>query len=417
MSINPTLHRCSKILLKSVGVSLLLGYFLGASAYAAEDLSDILSKNQNLLFDYELRKNDAQSDKLQRSWINPIMLRYNRDYSEQFGDKTIKTGSFSVSINQPIFKSGGIYYAIKYADALRGANAVQIALKKRQMITNAVKLLFEIKKSTLQIKKLTYQIKKDEIEIRQKRESYEAGLIDSSFLDQALLKKNQDEASLVERQIAKAELEEKFALLSDKNPHTLKLPKLTLLDKNSYRQKNLELKRDRLKSVQEAYHAKMTWAKYLPTLSVHARYNDEDINPLFARTGSGLKEKYRTYGFTLSMPLDINMFADTEASKVSALKAETEVIERQKQIDKEYHLLQKKLTVIDKKIALAKKNEALYRNLYRLTKNLAKAGEKTKYDTRVMYLSLQIKKLDQQIYRLDRQIELLKLYAKVKDAI
>ena len=394
-----------------------MGCLFGASAYADDALSDILSKNKKLLFEYEFKINDAQSDKLRKSWINPIMLRYNRDYSEQFGDKTIKTGSFSISINQPIFKSGGIYYAIKYADALRGVNAAQIALKKRQMIADAVKLLFEIKKSILKIKKLTYQIKKDEIEIRQRRESYQAGLIDSSFLDQALLKKNQDEASLVELQIVKKEFEEKFSLLSDKNPYKLKLPRLTLLDKNTYIRKNLELERERFKAIKEEYNAKITWAKYLPTLSVHARYNDEDINPLFAQTGSGLKEKYRTYGFTFSMPLDINMFADTEASKVSALKAKTELIEKQKQIDKEYHILQKKLRVIDKKIALAKKNEALYRNLYRLTKNLAKAGEKTKYDVEMMYLSLQIKKLDQQIYRIDRQIELLKLYAKVKNAI
>ena len=385
--------------------------------FAEERLSDILSNNQNLLFEYDFRNNAAQSDKLQKSWINPVMLRYSRDYSEQFGAKTIKTGSFSVSIDQPIFRSGGIYYAIKYAQALRGANAAQIALKKREVITQAVKLLFEIRKSELEIKKLRLMIKNDAIDIRQKRESYRAGLLDSSFLDQALLKKNQDEASLLELQINKAELEEKFSLLSDKDPHTLKLPKLRLIDRKVYSRQNLELERDRLKAVQEAYNAKITWAKYLPTLSVHARYTDEDINPLFARTGSGLKEKYRTYGFTLSMPLDINMFADVEASKVAALKAKTEVIEREKRIEEEYRMAQKRLKMIGQKIALAQKNEKLYRNLYRVTRNLAKAGEKTDYDTRMMYHSLQIKKLDKEIYRIDRQIELLKLYAKVKDAI
>jgi len=383
----------------------------------ADTLGDILSKNKNLLFEYDFRKNKAQSDKLQKSWINPIMLRYSKDYSEQFGNKTVKTGSFTVSIDQPIFRSGGIYYAIKYAQAFRGANEVQIKLKKREMIANAVKLLFEIRKTTLGISKLKLMIKNDVIDIRLKRESYQAGLLDSSFLDRALLKKNQDEASLLELQANLAELKENFSLLSDKDPNTVKPPKLKLISKKLYKEKNLELKRDRLKVKQEHYNTKVTLAKYLPALSVRARYVDEDVNPLFARSASGLKEKYQTYGLTLSMPLDINMFDDVEASKVEALKAETELIERRKSIESEYTLIVKKIKIIDKKIALAKKNEKLYYNLYRVTKNLARAGEKTKYDAQMMYNSLQIKKLEKKIYYFDKQIELLALYAKVNDAI
>ena len=390
---------------------------LAGSEANADALRDILSKDKNLLFEYDFRKNKAQSDKLKKSWINPVMLRYNRDYSEQFGSKTVKTGSFTVSIDQPIFRSGGIYYAIKYAQALRGVNEAQIKLKKREMIANAVKLLFQIKKTTLEIAKLKLVIKNDAIDIRLKRESYQAGLLDSSFLDQALLKKNQDEASLLELQANLAELKENFTLLSDKDPNTIKPPKLKLIPKKRYEEKNLELTRDKLKVDQEQYNTKVTIAKYLPALSVHARYVDEDVNPLFARSASGLKEKYRTYGLTLSMPLDINMFDDVEASKVEALKAETELIERKKSIEKEYTVIRKKIKIIDKKIALAKKNEKLYFNLYKVTKNLAKAGVKTKYDAQMMYNSLQIKKLDRKIYYYDKQIELLVLYAKVNDAI
>ena len=399
-----------------LGYGTLLLMLIGSPAHA-DALADILSNNQNQLFEYDFRNNAAQSDKLQKSWINPIILRYNRDYSEQFGSKTIKTGSFSVSIDQPIFRSGGIYYAIKYAQALRGANEAAIKLKKRELIAKAVKLLFQIKKSKLEIKKLKLLIKNDAIDIKQKKESYQAGLLDSTFLDQALLKKNQDEASLLQLQANLAQLEENFALLSDKDPYTLKLPTLKLISKKVYKERNLELEHDRRKAEQEYYNTKVTWAKYLPTLSVHGRYTNEDINPLFARSASGLKEKYRTYGFTLSMPLDINMFADVEASKVAMLKARTEVIERQKSIDESYRLKQKKVKIIDKKIALAKKNERVYRNLYRVTRNLAKAGEKTKYDTQMMYHSLQIKRLDREIYEYDKQIELLGLYAKVYDAI
>ena len=394
---------------------LIICSLLFTSLLYADELSDILSKNKNLLFDYEFQSNTAKSDMLENSWINPIILQYRRNYSKQFTNRTVETGSFTVGIDQPIFRSGGIYYAIKYAQALRGANNAEIILKKRQTIANAVKILFQMKKLKLQKKKLALLVKNDVIEIRQKRESYQAGLIDSSFLDQAILKRNQDETQLLELDVSIMELEQKFALISDKNPKMLKLPTLKLISAEQYKGKNIELVRDKLRAKQKKYNSKITWAKYLPTISVQGRYTDEDLNPLFPT--QGIEERYFTYGFTISMPLNINMFSDVEASKVEYLKAQTEVIERKHTIDEEYRLIQNKLHVIDKKIALARKDEKLYSRLYKTTKNLASVGEKTSYDTAMMHNSLKVKKLDRQIYMLDKQIELLALYTKVENAI
>ncbi|HFU76923.1 MAG TPA: hypothetical protein ENK68_00265 [Epsilonproteobacteria bacterium] len=394
---------------------LVLFSLLFASIVHADELSDILSSNKNVLFDYQFRSNTAQSNTLENSWINPIMLQYRKNFSKQFINRTIQTGSFTVGIDQPIFRSGGIYYAIKYAQALRGANEVDIKIKKREAIGNAVKLLFEMKKTKLERKKLALLIKNDVIDIRQKRESYNAGLIDSSFLDQAILKKNQDETKLLELDTSLLGLEQNFALLSDKNPEKLKLPKLKLLSAEHYKGDNLELARDRLRAKEKGYNSKITWAKYLPTISVQARYTNEDLSPLFSVPG--IKEKYFTYGFTISMPLNINMFSDIESSKVEHLKAQTEVIERKHTIDEEYKHVKNKLKIIDKKIALSRKDVQLYHRLYRTTKNLVTAGEKTKYDAELMQHSLEVRKLDQKIYAIDKQIELLGLYTKVENAI
>ncbi len=402
-----------------IGVRKLLYFIVSLSLLAstfgmADELSDILSSNKNILFDYEFQSNTAQSDTLENSWINPIMLQYSKSYSTQFTDQTVQTGSFTVGIDQPIFRSGGIYFAIKYAQALRGVNDTSIELKKRETIGQAVKLLFQIKKTKLLQKKQKLLIKNDTIDIRQKRESYEAGLMDSSFLDQAILKRSQDETQMLETKTALMGLEQSFSLLSDKDPHTLKLPKLKLISAERYRGANLELVRDKLRAKEKGYNAKMTWAKYMPSVSVQARYTDADLNPLFARPG--LEEKYFTYGFSISMPININMFSDIEASKVAHLKAQTEVIERKSSIDSEYKLIQNKLRIMDQKIKLAKKDERLYLRLYKTTKNLERAGEKTSFDTAMMRNSLEIRKLDQKIYRLDKQIELIELYTKVANA-
>ncbi|MFT7823136.1 MAG: TolC family protein [Sulfurimonas sp.] len=399
---------------KSIKRTLLLA--IGASMLSyADELGDILSTNKSMIFDYQMQTNELESDKLSKSWINPTNLRYSKTYSTQYnGGETKDSANFTVSIDQPIFRSGGIYYAIKYSQALRKANRAEITLQKRMMITDAVTILFNIHKNRLLQKKMKYQIKNDKIDIRQKRDSYNAGLLDSSFLDQAILKKSQDETSLLELELALSTLEQQFMLLSDKKPDTLQLPALKLVTEEAYKTANLELQRDRLRALEEEHNQKITWAKYLPTVSLQGTYIDgENASPVM----TAYEEEYYNYGFSVSMPLDINGFDDIEASKVAKLQAATEAIEREKAVDQEYQWIVNNLDILDRKISLAKKDVNVYQSLYRVTKNLADAGEKTTMDAQVMLNTLKIRKLDQKIYHIDKQIELLKLYARMENVL
>ena len=137
--------------------------------------------------------------------------------------------------------------------------------------------------------------------------------------------------------------------------------------------------------------------------------------PLFNPVNNKLN--YYNYGFTITMPLDINSFSDIEASKVEKLKTAVEVLDRKETVEEEYDWIENSLSILDKKIILAKKDEKVYKSLFRLTKNLAQAGEKTSLDADIMYNSLQIRKIDQKIYEIDKQIQLLKLYVRVENAI
>jgi len=381
----------------------------------ADELNSILSTNKSMIFDYQMKTNELESDKLSKSWINPINVRYNKNYSTQFSTGTYDTSNFTVSIDQPIFRSGGIYYAIKYAQALRGANTADITLQKRQMVTDAVTILFNIRKNRLQQEKIRYQIKNDAIDIRQKQDSYNAGLLDSSFLDQAIIKKSQDETSLLELELGLQALYQQFSLLSDKNPDELKLPTLKMISKDTYTDSNLELQRDKQKAEEKDYYEKVIWAKYLPTVSLQGTYINGDLNPLYAN--STLNEKYYNYGFSVSMPIDVNAFSDIEAGKVAKLQAAVEVLDRKETVEEEYIWIENNLAILDKKIALALKDEKVYQSLYKVTKNLASAGEKTEFDAQVMQNTLQIRKLDQKIYGIEKQIELLKIYARVADVL
>ena len=394
---------------------LVLCSLLCISSVYADELGNILSDNKELLFDYELQSNELESDMLSKSWVNPVKLRYSRNYSTQLRDGTNRTGNFTVLIDQPIFRSGGIYYAIKYSQALRDANEAEITLQKRQMIGDAVSILFNLKKNRLEQEKMRYLIKNDRIDIRQKRDAYDAGLLDSSFLDQAILKKSQDEAALLGMELNLLELRQRFSLLSDKKPDGLRLPVLKMMSKTNYSEQNLELKKDRLRAEQSDYNTNVTMAKYLPTVALQGQYINGDLNPLFFNPS--IKETYYNYGFSVSMPIDINSFTDIEASKVEKLRAAVQVLDRKDQVREEYEWVHNSLKILDKKIILAQKDEKVYKSLYRVTKNLVQAGEKTSLDADIMQNSLHIRKLDQKIYKIDKQVQLLKLYIRVENVL
>jgi len=151
---------------------------------------------------------------------------------------------------------------------------------------------------------------------------------------------------------------------------------------------------------------------------LQGQYTDGDLNPLFAGNGpSNLNEAYYNYGFSVSMPLDINSFSDIEAAKVAKLRAATQVLDRKDTVKEEYQWIDNSLGILDKKIYLARKDEKIYKNLLRLTKDLAEAGEKTSLDADIMSNSLQVRKLDQLIYGIDKQLKLLKLYIRVENVL
>ena len=378
-----------------------------------DELAQILSPQKRDIFKYQEQTNELESNKLSKSWVNPIRLQYHKSYSTQFSGDTIDNSSYRVILDQPIFKSGGIYHSIKYSDTLKGANATEIKLQKRAMIGSAISILFNIKKLKLRQEKLRLIISSDEIDIKFKSDSYEAGILDSSFLDQSIIKRNADETELLASQIEMEKLLNNFALLSDRDPNSFATPTLHLIDRERYYKENLELQRDKLIAREKEHLSSMITSQYLPTLSVQGEYVDGDLNPLFPNPN--LKEQYTTYGVTVSMPININTFDDIESGKVAYMEASTKVIDRQKSVKLEYKMIINTLRILDKKIELDRKDEKLYKRLYSVTKNLAKVGEKTKYDTQLIHNSLEIKRLDQKIHTIDKQLQLLALYIKVNN--
>jgi len=391
--------------------SLFLSFLWGEN-----ELSNILSNDKNVLLNQQVNQSGIQTQQLEKAWINPIVMQYSKNYSTQFST-TIGTGQFVVSVDQPVFKMGGIWSAIKYAKALGQANKLEIELQKRQLVSQALTILYNLKKSKYQLQKLELMTQNDMVDIQIQKESYEEGLSNRTLYDQALLKRNQDITSRLELELSITKLENDFSLLSDSSPYALSLPSFGMISENRYMDEQLELQRDRLRVEEKKQNKFMTLTKYLPELSITGRYINEDLNPLFAQPGSSLKREYFNYGFKVTLPISVNSLNDIQSSKIDYLTAQVTLNEKKKLLVNHFKLSKKRLEIIDQKIELSKDDAKHYKSMLFTAQELESSGDSTGLDTKIVANNVKIRKIDQEIYKVDGQLELLGLYVNVADAL
>ncbi len=371
----------------------------------AEDktsLEDVLSENKTQQFEYDKEKNTAEASKLRDSWIAPIMLNYSYMKSNPT-NKTQTDESFSVKINQPIFQSGGIYFGIKYAEAFKNYSNISVHVAKRGAIKNVVSVYLQIQKLDLEIQKQELNIKNTKIKLEQNKELYLSGHLESGFLDNSIIDKNNAILMMYDLKTQKQKLITEFHSLSDKKYEDVVLPMFKNMTEDEFLKNNLILKQNRDKIEQDRYMKNVKVAKYLPKVSFAGGYNwsDSDVS-------SGLS--YYNYGLTLSMPIDINSFRDVESSKVDFLKSKIVLDDKKKEQKLLFEQVQKNLKNYDFKIALSLENIELYKKLLVDTKQLFEAGYKSRYDVELLQNSYNISELDVKIYEIDKQLELLNLY-------
>ena len=379
----------------------------------ADTLPNYLSEPKSLLLQYSDEINSLNSSILQKSWISPIMIEYSKSRVSNSQNRDGKSRVWSVSIDQPIFKSGGIYGAIMYANALKESNKASINLQRRALISSAIETLFNIKKLNLQIKQAKLLVANDNIDVRRKKEQYLAGVIDSSYLNQAILQRNRDKTQILALKLALSEAKSAFIKLSGKSPKGFKLPHLRLISKEGYISNNIELKQKRFENSANDYKISTTIAKYLPTISIFGRYSDEDNDMgLFP---SHYKDSYYTTGIKVDLALNINSFEDIEISRLNYMKSAIELQDRAIEAEQDYKSAVAKIRLIEKKIKLARDDYRLYKSLLKSTIEQADAGAKTKLDIKTMQNSMNISLIDAKVYEIERQIALLKLYSKIED--
>jgi len=371
------------------------------SLYANEA---ILSKDRLEIFDLSKEKAQEDASKLKKDWINPITYKLSKTQKEDHNP--LKS---TISVNQPIFKSGGIYQAILYADSIEKYSNLDIEIQKKSMIKDATKLLFEIHKINYTIKKQELLIANADLDVLRKREQVLNGISDTSFLDNAILDANTKKNVLAELIHQKNELVNSFNTLASNTYEAFELPTFTLIEDKTYMENNLNVLKTKEDMSSKNHFSIMTITKYLPTINFtydYTKYHDYD-NDLT------INENRELMGLNLTIPFDFRTINDIQSSRIDYLKSRISLNNTILEEENFYKTALSKIQMIESKKSIANEDYALYTSLLEDITQAAQAGLNSYADVQTLDNSKEIKSFDIQILELERQIELLELYAKI----
>ncbi len=391
--------------------------FLGCSFLAtflvAGDGIDQLSGSKQEQINLSKQIDAKNATNLRYDWINPIVASYSYFRSDQYA-KENTSKYFRISIDQPIFKSGGIYFAIKYSNASKEFTQVSTSLKEQKLIQSLYESVLNLKKLDFQIEKLEYLIKNKKIDIVRKKEQFDNGLLDGSFLDSAILLKSTNSQQLLDLKEKRFAMLQQFKNLSDKDYKDINLPKFELVSRDEFIAKNLDLHGVKSKSKQMRYLKDMTISNYLPTISLFGEYNHrEDSFRVFKQNNESTN-----YGIRISMPIfDINLVRNIQIRKLEYIKSKLEIEDKKRELLNSFNTIKNSIEILQKRVKISDEDVKLYNSLLISTQNSLRAGEKTQMDVDIMKNSKSISFADSQIYKIDIQLEFLKLYAKMSNAI
>jgi len=382
---------------------LLFPFFL----FANDLLNDL--KQKELFFDKQ--KSIEKSKEVLKSWISPINLTYSYSKDNSLGDIKTTTKTFSINVNQPIFKSGAIYYSIKYAKDSKEFNLLNVELKKRELIKKALDLAFDYKISYLNKKIILLNIKNAKIEVKKKKEAFLNGIEDSTSLNKALLNLNKLKLNVEELKANLNNLKYSFSNISNLQIDKVNLPKFKLISKEKFINSNIEyLLQKKLKKVKKDLH-KMQIGNELLSINLQASLNWQDIE-----YSNSLQNKNRDFykiGFNIVLPISFNALNKIEQTKLDYLKSAILLEDKKIALTNEYKSILSKIKLIDKKIAIYKQNIKIYNDLISSTEDSIVLGNATLLDLTILKNSKKTNELNIKILKFQKEKLLFNLYYKL----
>jgi len=352
---------------------------------------------------------ESEHEKLRTNWIAPLNLNasYSYDKSAQ-GDYHSDTENLSASISQDIFRSGGITYQIRYADAKQQSAQIayrqQIALLNQQLFL----ALLSYQKNSVLLEQSQKRLDNKEIEIFIKRQLYDAGKVDITELNNAFMEKSNELKNLISLKYALSEQRGEIQKVSDITPETFTIPRFELIDKEEYMKEQFDLQYAQAQSATLKNLYEVTATNYLPRVALNADVGYRNYDP--KELSGAYNGHYYSAGLQLTLPLVYNATATIQEAQATYLQEAAKEADKKRELGAEYAQILEKIQSYREYITLTSKNLTLYDELIGVLQAGVNAGTKTGYDLKTLKNTKAIEELEIKINEINIQIEFAKLH-------
>jgi outer membrane protein TolC len=383
--------------------------FFVISALYGEDTS-MLSVQKQRYYEHQKEQIEASYEKTRYDWLSPINLKASDIYEKTaaYGAKDTRQ-NISAGIAQDLFRSGGITYILEYAQAKREADT--LALGKEISVVNQqlIAAVLTYHKNKIALEQSELKLKNAQIEIFLKRKQYEAGDIDITFLNNALMNQSNELKNNTSLRYTLAQQKFEASKLSDTPIDTITLPTYTLAQKEDFLEDGWDIRTSQALAASAAQQYGQIKSSYLPklTLIADAGYQRFDTQ---STPSSDYRGNFYDAGLQLSIPLAYNSSATSQEAQAAYLKQQTQAADAKRQMSAVYEQTVALIESYKRTISITQENLKYYNELLGATKAAVKAGYKAGYDLQTLQNTYSIEELEIKIHEINIQIQLSLLH-------
>ena len=385
----------------------ILPFFLLANLWSGDDI--LLSPQKQEILRQQRTLLESEHEKLRTNWIAPLNLNASYSYDKSAtGDYHSDTENLSASISQDIFRSGGITYQIRYADAKK--QSAQIAYQQQIAILNQQLFLALItyQKNSVLLEQSQKRLDNKEIEIFIKRQLYDAGKVDITELNNAFMEKSSELKTITSLKYALSEQRFEMAKVSDISPEKFQIPRFEVIDKEEYLAGQFDLQYAQAQSATLKNLYEVTATNYLPSVALNGSVGYRNYDP--KELSGAYSGDYYSAGLQLTLPLTYNASATIQEAQATYLQEAAKEADKKRELGAEYAQVIEKIKNYEEYITITSQNLILYDELIHALQAGVNAGTKTGYDLQTLKNTKAIEELEIKINEINIQIELAKLH-------
>lgn len=385
-------------------------FSLLSSAVVAGDIS-LLSPEKQRYYEQQQQQINAGYERLRYDWLSPVTLKASNTY-----EKSASLGihdsrqNISAGIAQDLFRSGGITYTIGYAEAKKQADNIGMHKDIAAINQQFINTVLNYRKNILLLEQSEIKLKNDKIEIFLKRKQYEAGDIDITLLNNALMNQSSELKNNTSIRYTLSQLHLEAIKYSDHPIEGTELPIFTLIQKNDFLEEGWSFRYSQAQSQSSAQQYGQTKSSYLPKLTLIADTGVQRFDASELST-TNYRGNYYDMGLQLSMPLTYNSTATIQEAQSLYLKQQAEAADIKRQMGAQYEQSLVRIDSYKRVIAITKDNLKFYGELIDATNAAVNAGYKAGYDLQTLQNTQSIEELELKINEINIQIELATLYS------